>query len=231
MSSAAHSELLWRKIHFADAVLGSASGQFWRSDYLRQLYPRFLVQLYHVVLGGLDLMRFAADRSESMASDPVAAVGARYLRQHIGEEDEHAEWLLDDLATLGLDRNTVTSARPMPAVVSLIGEQFFWISSFHPVSVFGYLLVLEGQPPLTAELDAIRLRTGLPASAFHCLLRHAEDDPAHLEDLNRTLDSMPLNEAQARRLSLSAYATIEGVSSLLHALLAAEGHTPWVGHG
>jgi hypothetical protein len=109
---------------------------------------------------------------------------------------------------------------PSPGVVSLLGAQYFWMLQFHPLTIFGYLIVLEGYPPLVQQLDEIRVRTGLPASAFRCLRSHAEDDPEHIAELNRTLDRMPLTPEQESWLALSAFSTIDAVASIFEDLLA-----------
>lgn len=237
MLPVSHSQRLWRKIRLAEPLMLDASDRFWRDGRLRTLYPQFLIQLHHVITGGLRLMSFAAQQASSMPGDGAAEIAARYLRHHVEEEKDHADWLLDDLAVLGVSAKVVAETTPLPAVVALIGEQFFWISTFHPVVVFGYLLVLEGSPPLVEQLEEIQSRTGLPEAAFGCLRAHAEDDPTHLEDLNRTLDEMPLTELQQRRIALSAFQTIESVSTLLEDLLASAEKPPAVmedlliGHG
>jgi pyrroloquinoline quinone (PQQ) biosynthesis protein C len=220
------SDLLWRKIALAEDRLHAASRRFWTHPELAERFPLFLIQLYHVVRGGLDLMAFAASRAEDMPTDASAAIAAAYLRQHIEEEQDHAGWLLNDLAVLGVDEAQVLRTEPLPAVVALIGEQYFWIAAAHPASLFGYLIVLEGSPPLVAQLNAIQQRTGLPRDAFRCLRSHAEDDPQHLADLNATLDRMPLTRAQQSRVALGAFQTIDNVAALLDALADRAGTTP-----
>jgi hypothetical protein len=182
------------------------------------MLPAFLVQLHRVMKGGIDLMRIARDRALAMPGDPVAAIVAEYLEQHILEEKDHDAWLLDDIGTLGISPDDVDHATPLAAVVSLLGSQYFWALNIHPVTVFGYLIVLEGKPPVAAELETIRLRTGLPATAFRCLHEHADNDPHHIADLNRTLDGMPLSAEQEKYIALSAFHTIDAVASILEEL-------------
>jgi hypothetical protein len=214
-----HSELLWHKIHLAESRLNSATNRFWTHPRLNELLPGFLIQLHRVMQGGIGLMRVARDRALSLSGDPVATIVAPYLTQHIDEEKDHDAWLLDDIGTLGISAAEVTEATPLPSVVSLLGAQYFWALHIHPVAVFGYLMVLEGKPPVAAQLEAIRLRSGLPATAFRCLHAHAENDPHHIADLNRTLDRMPLTAAQEKFIALSAFHTIDAVASVFEELL------------
>lgn len=221
-----NSDILWAKIRLAEGRLNAASEQFWTHPELAHLLPVFLVQLHRVMGGGLHLMQTARDRALALPEDPVARVVAPYLDQHILEEKDHDDWLLDDIGTLGISPADVAATTPVPAVVSLLGAQYFWALHIHPVTVFGYLIVLEGYPPLAEQLEAIRKRTGLPSTAFRCLIAHADNDPHHIADLNRTLDSMPLSDEQHMYLALSAFHTIDAVASVFEELLALHATSP-----
>ena len=221
MSSATHSELLWTKIRFAEGRLNAASNLFWTHPDLADILPQFLIQLHRVMQSGISLMRTARARALSLPDDPVATQTAAYLEVHIEEEKDHDQWLLSDIESLGIDPADVLHATPLPAVVSLLGAQYFWMFHIHPVAIFGYLIVLEGYPPLVHQLEQIRQTTGLPSTAFRCLKSHAEDDPEHIETLNHTLDEMPLTPDQSKYLALSAFHTIDAVASILEELLEA----------
>ena len=221
MSSATHSEVLWTKIRFAEGRLLSASNLFWTHPDLADILPQFLIQLHRVMQSGISLMRTAKDCALSLPDDPVATRTAAYLAMHIEEEKDHDQWLLSDIESLGIDPADVLRTTPLPAVVSLLGAQYFWMFHMHPVTIFGYLIVLEGYPPLVHQLEQIRRNTGLPATAFRCLKSHAEDDPDHIDTLNRTLDDMPLTPDQSKYLALSAFHTIDAVASILEELLEA----------
>jgi Iron-containing redox enzyme len=221
MSSATHSEVLWAKIRLAEGRLISASNLFWTHPDLAGILPRFLIQLHRVMQSGISLMYTAKDCALSLPHDVVAAQTAIYLEMHIEEEKDHDQWLLSDIESLGIDPADVLRATPLPAVISLLGAQYFWMFHMHPVVIFGYLTVLEGYPPLIHQLDQIRQNTGLPATTFRCLRSHAEDDPEHIDTLNRTLDNMPLTPDQSKYLALSAFHTIDAVASILEELLEA----------
>jgi hypothetical protein len=214
-----HSNLLWNKIRLAEPRLNTASRRFWTHPDLAELFPVFLVQLHRVMQGGIALMRVARDHALKLRDDEVAAITARYLETHINEEKDHCDWLLDDLSTLGISKAEVLETAPLETVVALLGGQYFWALNIHPVTAFGYLIVLEGKPPIEAQLEAIRRRTGLPATAFRCLQAHAENDPHHIADLNRTLDSMPLTATQEKTLALSAFHTIDAVASVFEEII------------
>jgi len=218
--SLSNSELLWSKIRLAEPRLNTASNRFWRHPELAAMLPGFLVQLHRVMRGGITLMRVARDRAAAMVDDPVAAVLVPYLDQHIVEEQDHDAWLMDDIGTLSITPAEVDAAAPLDSVISLLGSQYFWALNIHPVTVFGYLIVLEGKPPIAAQLQEIRRRTGLPATAFRCLMEHADNDPHHIAELNSTLDAMPLTREQETYIALSAFQTIDAVAAVFDELIA-----------
>jgi len=217
--NSSNSDVLWAKIRLAEDRLHAASDFFWSHSNLAEMLPSFLVQLHRVMQGGITLMRVARDQALTLPNDPVASIIAPYLQQHIDEEKDHCAWLLDDIETLDIAPQQVAEATPLTSVVSLLGAQYFWALNIHPVSVFGYLIVLEGYAPIAEQLESIRIRTGLPGTAFRCLIAHADNDPHHLADLNHTLDSMPLSPEQQEYVALSAFHTIDAVASVFEELL------------
>jgi Iron-containing redox enzyme len=220
MECPTNSDILWGKIRLAEDRLFAATHMFWNHPELPRLFPAFLIQIFCVMRSGLALMSAACDRSLLMHGDPVAATLAEYLQIHIEEEKGHDLWLLDDIRTLGYEERNVLEAQPCTATVNLIGAQYFWMNHVHPVAVMGYLILMEGYAPLPAQLEDIRVKSGAPATAFRCLNRHADDDPAHLADLNRTLDSMQLTGQQSRSVAMCAFAAIENTAAMFEELVA-----------
>ena len=227
MNHGTHSEALWRKIRLAEGRLWSASDQFWRHTELPGLLPRFFVQLHGIMHASLPLMASARECALRLKGDETAEITACYLEGHIREEEQHEEWLLQDLGEIGFDREEVLREVPGAGVASLVGAQYFWSNQCHPVAIFGYLAVLEGYPPLTSQLKEIQGRAGFPAEAFRCLTTHAEDDPEHLADINRTLDKMPLTLEQSKLIALSAFHTIDAVAAIFEQLVAIGPHREW----
>jgi pyrroloquinoline quinone (PQQ) biosynthesis protein C len=227
MNNGTHSEALWRKIRLAEGRLWSASEQFWSHTELPGLLPRFFVQLHGIMHASVPLMVSVRDRALRFKNDETAEITARYLEAHIQEEEQHEEWLLQDLGEIGFNREEVLRNVPGAGVATLVGAQYFWSSQYHPVAIFGYLAVLEGYPPLTSQLKEIQSRAGFPAKAFRCLIAHAEDDPEHLADINRTLDKMSLTLEQSKLIALSAFHTIDAVAAIFEQLIATGSHREW----
>jgi hypothetical protein len=219
MKDPTNSDLLWCKIHLAEGRLFAATDAFWTHPDIGALLPEFLVQAHRVMRCGFSLMAVARERALSQPNDPVAVDLAAYLQMHLEEELGHDQWLLDDILTLGLSAQEVLMAPPCAALVELVGAQYFWILHGHPVAIMGYLTLMEGYAPLADQLEDIRVRSGAPATAFRCLQLHAEDDPSHLADLNRTLDRMNLSVEQSRVIGLCAFSAIECIAALFEELL------------
>jgi hypothetical protein len=156
-------------------------------------------------------MEAAFGRARDLAStDEVAAGLARYLQRHIAEEMHGGEpggGTLDDLAALGIDTAAVRAQVPSQKIAALIGAVYYWIFHSHPVAVLGYLQ-LEALAPTASTIERLIETTGLPRAGFRQLLLHAEIEVGHAEELNRVLDSLPLEPWHEQLIGLSALHTI-----------------------
>ncbi len=144
-----------------------------------------------------------------MSSDPVADGLADYLDRHIEEELGHDEWVLEDLEVLGVDRASVLSRVPSPAVARMIGSQYYWALHYHPVAVLGYMSVTEGYPTSPRLIERLIESTGLPRRAFRTLIEHAELDTDHGDELDRVVDSLPLSRELEEVVALSAMSSVD----------------------
>jgi Iron-containing redox enzyme len=189
--------------------LNQVAHVFWSHARLRELFPDFLLIDYSISRATTTVMEaaYAVARRRSDC-DPVAACVAEYVSRHIPEELHHDEWLLADLEALGQNREQVLENLPSPTAAALVGAQYYWIFHAHPVSLLGYLAVLEGEPPSTVFLEEVAAKSGLPAEAFRTFIRHGHLDLQHRDDLNEALDRMPLNAQHTALIGISAVQTV-----------------------
>lgn len=175
---------------------------------------------YQVIRASTPLLELARDQAlQRAAEDPIAAKLASYLAQHVDEERGHDEWLLKDLAALGVTAADVEAELPSPHVAGMVGAQHYWALHTHPVAILGYIAVLEGEPPEESFfLDAAR-RSGLPEAAFSTLRYHARVDREHWQDLLDLLDELPLEPQQLSLIGLSILHTCNGMGSAIQAVL------------
>jgi Iron-containing redox enzyme len=209
-------------------LMNSSRGTLWDDPQITVIYPEYLATLHDIVRATVPELEQALERSRELASggDQIAEGLAGYLEHHLPEERGHAEWLLEDLEVLGIDRAEVQARWPSRAVAELKGAQAHWIAYGHPVSLLGHLWVMEGYPPEPAELEALQARTGLPPDAFRFLRRHASIDRGHAADLADLLDSLSLTPRHEQMVGLSALQTVDALGSVFADLVTAVSESP-----
>jgi hypothetical protein len=222
MSSPSHSKQLLVKIRLAEPRLLVVSDQFWRHPQIKGIFPEFLFMMHSVIRSSVSLINAAAVSAESRAeTEPVCRKIAAYYRSHALEEMHHDEWLLEDMTSIGMERVEVLRRLPSPAVASLVGAQYYWALHVHPVSLLGYLAVLEGNPPSAKQLSGYRTKKGIPAKGLRTMVKHARLDPHHRDEIFAQIDELPLTEYLSELMAHSALHTIEQISQALQEILDA----------
>lgn len=209
MNHLSHSRRLRDKIRLVRGPLDEAAEKLWSHPRLREIYPEFLFRNHSVIRSSVPLMKAAAEACEKMLErDPVAEGMLAYFRKHIPEETGHDDWVLDDLETLGYKREEILKRIPPPSAAALAGAQYYWIRHVHPVALLGFIAVLEGTPPDVEFFEQTADRIGVPRRAFSNLLLHGKLDPQHRDDLDRTLDALPLTDEHHALMGVSAFQTV-----------------------
>ncbi len=211
---------LHAKLDLFGSGLAADLGAFWQGAEVAARYPLLLRELYAVSLGGIPLMTFVRDRALAWG-DPVAEAVATYLTRHLEEERGHAAWVLDDLEAFGFDRSVEARRRPSVHAVALLGCAYTWADQHHPVSILGFLSIMEGRPMTVPFLEAVIARSGLPAKAFRFYLDHARLDPFHGADIHGLMDSLRLTPDLEEAVTLCALHAQALTHDSLRAILAA----------
>jgi hypothetical protein len=219
--------LLRAKISFASGELSRVADTLWNHPAFATVYPNYLFCNHAVVRASVPVMRAALAAASERPGDPVAAGLVEYLSEHIPEEMHHDDWLLEDIGVLGISATECWERHPPSSVAALVGAQYYWAAHVHPVAVLGYIAVLEGNPPDLEHVSGVAARSGVPLAAFSTLVRHAEIDPFHRSALDQTLDRLPLTDAHASLVGVSAFHTIHWLTRVLQDALAG----PRVGRG
>jgi hypothetical protein len=207
--TARESERLRGKIELVLPELIGASRRLVDDARIADLYPEYLFTLHCVIRASVPLMEVASDQARKLAKDdPVCEILAPYLDEHIPEERDHDEWLLEDIEVLGEDRSSVLVRPPSPTVAAAVGAQYYWILHYHPVALLGYIALLEGYPPSIELVDELVDRTGHSRAAFRTLIAHAELDPGHRDELEAVLDRLPVTREQSTVMGLSAISSV-----------------------
>jgi Iron-containing redox enzyme len=223
--SPSHSKVLRTKIRLAEPRLLEVSDRFWRHPQLKQMFPEFLFMMHSIIRSSVSLLNAAAQSAESLAeSDPVCRRIAGYYKTHALEEMHHDEWLLEDMTAIGMERSEVLLRLPSLTVASLVGAQYYWALHVHPVSLFGYLAVLEGNPSSLKQLREIRTKNGLPQEGLRTMVKHARLDPHHRDEMYAQIDALPLTQNLSELVAHSAFHTIEHISQALQEILDSRRH-------
>jgi len=183
--------------------------KLWNHPQLREIYPEFLFRNHSVIRSSVPLMKAAAEACEKTRTrDPLSPGMLSYFEKHIPEETGHDDWVLDDLELLGFRREDILQRLPSPSAAALAGAQYYWIRHVHPVALLGFIAVLEGTPPDVKFFEETADRINVPRRAFSNLLLHGKLDPQHRDDLDRTLDALPLSERDHALMGVSAFQTV-----------------------
>lgn len=221
MASVANSELLKSKIDLVDPRLQEQLSLFWEHPRFADVFEQHLYRLYHAVHASVPLMQCAFERSRQLSSDcPVAAALVPYFSDHIEEEKDHDVWLLQDMEVLGVPRDQITEQIPPTVVATLIGTQYYYINHTHPITMIGYLAVVEGNPPRAEVLDQIVATTSIPKNALRSFYKHAEMDIHHSDEVWRLLDDLPLTTWHNTLLGMNAMLVTDQLASMLQDVLA-----------
>ncbi len=150
----------------------------------KETYIRYLTFVYQYAQHSPKVIALAASRC--INSHPELA---RYLLHHAEEEQGHDIWALEDLKELGIDETTVKSTYPLTACASMIAFIYYTAAYANPVSLFGWLYVLEAMGEDLGTMAANKLNEGLNLSdqALRFVAGHGINDQQHTADLTHQI--------------------------------------------
>jgi pyrroloquinoline quinone (PQQ) biosynthesis protein C len=142
-------------------------------------YVAFLTQAYHHVRHTVPLLMLCAARLPDRL-DWLRKASVGYIEDEIG----HDEWILDDIAACGGDRDAVRRSEPAMATDVMVGYAYDTVQRRNPLGFFGMAHVLEGTSAALAThaADALKETLGLPDRAFTYLTSHGALDIGHTEN-------------------------------------------------
>lgn len=141
-------------------------------------YVEFLSQAYHHVKHTVPLLMAVGARLPEEKEWLREAV-AEYIEEELG----HQEWILNDIAACGFDKEKVRASMPSAATELMVSYAYDTVQRVNPVGFFGMVLVLEGTSVTTADLaaSAIQKALKLPGRAFTYLRSHGSLDQDHIQ--------------------------------------------------
>ncbi len=154
-------------------------------------YIAFLSQAYHHVKHTTPLLMATGGRLPERLEWLREAVG-----EYIEEEMGHQEWILNDIAACGGDKEAVRRAKPLPATEIMVSYAYDTVQRLNPVGFFGMVLVLEGTSVALATHAAenIQQSLNLPMTAFTYLNSHGSLDISHVDFYEKLMNRLELDE-------------------------------------
>jgi len=158
-------------------------------------YQHFLLELYHVVWHFNPVSAAATSR----LADSHRQV-RYFLYQHMQEEKGHEDWVLNDLAAVGVARDTALAYAPSAHTLALSGYNYCAADRKHPCSVLGMLYALEviasvyGGPFANALKERLMLQGEAGVSFINS---HATLDAQHMKDLREIVNTIDDAESHA----------------------------------
>ena len=159
-------------------------------------YASFLAQAYHHVKHTVPLMMSVGARLNDQQEWLREAI-AEYIEEEIG----HQEWVLNDIATCGFDKETVRHSDPQFATEMMVAYAYDSIARKNPLSFFGMVHVLEGTSIALADGAATNIASavGLPKKAFSYLTSHGALDIEHVKFFEDLMNKIT-NEADQQAI-------------------------------
>lgn len=152
-------------------------------------YIAFLTQAYHHVRHTVPLLMATGSRlPESVMYSPVREALAHYIEEEVG----HEEWILNDIAACGADKEAVRNSRPDLPAELMVAFAYHQVDRKNPMGFFGMVHVLEGTSTsiATAAADRIQDTLGLPDNAFSYLRSHGSLDLEHVEFFEKLMNGV-----------------------------------------
>ena len=163
-----------------DMIQRTFNGDIELSDYVR-----FLGQAFHHVKHTVPLLMSVGARLGDDKEWLRSAV-AEYIEEEIG----HQEWILNDIAACGFDKEAVRNSVPNFETELMVSYAYDLVNRVNPVGFFGMVLVLEGTSVNLADSAADRIKNllDLPERAFSYLRSHGSLDQEHIKFLETLID-------------------------------------------
>jgi pyrroloquinoline quinone (PQQ) biosynthesis protein C len=176
---------------FSAPIIGRAL----QGDVTTDDYVAFLSQAYHHVKHTVPLLMATGSRLPEELEWLRVGVG-----EYIEEETGHQEWVLNDVAACGADKEQVRRSKPNLATELMVSYAYDTVHRINPLGFFGMVHVLEGTSISLADsaADNIRSALSLPKDAFSYLYSHGSLDQDHVEFFKGLMNRIDRPEDQAQ---------------------------------
>lgn len=160
----------------------------------RETYIAYLTQAYHHVS---HTVRFLMTMGAQLPSKHQTL--QKVISEYIEEEVGHEEWILNDIAAAGGDKEAARASTPSLETQVLIAYNYDYTLRKNPIGFFGMVFMLESTSIQLASkgAKALQQNLGLPDSAFSYLYSHGELDISHMAFFEKMINTITDTDDQA----------------------------------
>ena len=175
-----------------------------KGDISRDTYIAYLTQAYHHVRHTVRFLMAMGARlpdNKEWLHDAIA--------EYIEEEKGHEEWILNDIAAAGGDKESVRHGIPSLETQVLVAYNYDYIARKNPVGFLGMVFMLESTSIQIANhgADAVKSKLGLPQTAFSYLYSHGALDIQHMKFFEELVEKVtdPADQAAIIEVANNAF--------------------------
>lgn len=170
-------------------------------------YKGFLLETYHQAGTNPQIQSYATMFLKDNPRDVV-----KMFYKHAVSEIGHDLLAMNDLMTLGVDKNTILNSKPLPSTRALSANVLFDIQFRNPVRYLGYLFHLEFLPTQNGPQHIqMLIKLGVPKEAVTFLQEHATVDIGHNKLMENYVNELVRTESLFEEVADTMY-----VSASLH---------------
>jgi len=185
-----------------------------RGEVEMQTYIAFLTEAYHHVKHTVPLLMACGSRLPERLEWLREAI-VEYINEELG----HQEWILNDLAAMGVDSEQVRRGQPALATDLMVSYAYDTVTRKDPLGFFGMVYVLEKTSSTIATYAARQIAStlSLPPRAMTYLKSHGSLDVKHMEAFEQLMNQ--LDNDQDRQIVLhSAHVFYQLYTSIFRSL-------------
>lgn len=152
-----------------------------------QTYRAFLTEAYHHVKHTVPLLMACGSRLPERLEWLREAI-VMYIQEEVG----HQEWILNDLESLGVDKELVRHGKPSLPTELMVSYAYDTVARNNPVGLFGMVYALEKTSSTIATYAASQIVSALdltPESMTY-MVSHGSLDIEHMQHFERLMNRL-----------------------------------------
>lgn len=152
-----------------------------------ETYKAFLIEAYHHVKHTVPLLMACGSRLPERLEWMREAI-VHYIEEEVG----HQEWILNDLHSLGVDKESVRHGKPMLSTELMVSYAYDTVMRNNPVSLFGMVYALEKTSSTIATYAAGQIVSALDLKpdSMSYMVSHGSLDIEHMQDFEKLMNRL-----------------------------------------